>query len=88
MQQGDLRSIWTGACVVSWMGHEIITPDDSLGPPIHFTELKIRPEKSKMTCLNSPEALSSLCSSILCALLHIAAFSSTELLMEALFLKM
>lgn len=25
-QHCDLRSVWTGACVVSWTGHETVTP--------------------------------------------------------------
>lgn len=88
MQQCDLRSIWTGACVVSWMGHEIITlpRHDSLGPPIHFTELKIRPEKLN-DLSETPRDISQSLQFLSVVHSPYAALSSTELLMETLFLK-
>lgn len=43
MQQSDLRSVWTGACVGSWKGHEIVTPNDSMRATFHFKELEIKP---------------------------------------------
>lgn len=36
MQHCDLGSVWTGACVVSWKGPEIVTPGDSLGGTYSF----------------------------------------------------
>ena len=54
MQQCDLRSIWTGACVVSWKGPEIVTPGDSLGATSSFDRVEDKVSESKMTCLRPP----------------------------------